>query len=206
MDFPELQADDKWIGTAAAKFRYFLGPDDLAAVPAADVKFLPGFGLRHGSRWYRERACLHQAISKYGRDKLVQKHTARHKREQQNKPKREEHAAPAAQRLPEESMNAPKKPTASAAERKQIEKLRASLLLQCRKKLGHLTWRSSVAEWCIECPNVTAAQVAALIGRAEDPTVPCAYIILLLLLLSPFENALLHSTTTYRGSSRTEPA
>ena len=56
--------------------------------------------------------------------------------------------------------------------RKQIEKLRASLLLQCRKKLGHLTWRSSVAEWCIECPNVTAAQFAALIGRAEDPTVP----------------------------------
>lgn len=94
------------------------------------------------------------AIRKYGEAEYARKKAARAKREQ-NKRVREAEASEAAKRLRQEQASVPAaaKPKTSAAERKQLEKLRASLLRMCRKSLGHSDWRGATGQWRIECPN-----------------------------------------------------
>ena len=169
--------DDHMVSTSDAKKTYFLTPNDLAMLPCQ--RFGGGIGLGPPMKCYRHNDLIEASLSKLGRDGVVKKLQARHKREM-NKRRKEEQAEEARKKMKtltntaannNDTAVATAKPSSSAGsssgDSKEIMKLRSSLLKIAKKKLG-FEQSGAPKRWRFEVPGTSKQTFASLMGQPND--------------------------------------
>ena len=169
--------DNYPVSTKDAKKIYFLTPSDLAMLPCQ--RFGGGIGLGPPMKCYRHNDLVEASLSKLGRDGVVKKLQARHKREM-NKRRKEEQAEEARKKMKiltntaannNDTAVATAKPSSSAVvssgDSKEIMKLRSSLLKIAKKKLG-FEQSGAPKRWRFEVPGTSKQTFASLMGQPND--------------------------------------
>ena len=168
--------DNHMVATKEAKSTYFLTTNDLAMLPCQ--RFGGGIGLGPPMKCYRHNDLVEASLSKLGRDGVVKKLQARHKREI-NKRRKEEQAEEARKKMKtltnttanNDTAVATAKPSSSAVvssgDSKEIMKLRSSLLKNAKKKLG-FEQSGAPKRWRFEVPGTSKQTFASLMGQPND--------------------------------------
>lgn len=157
---------DEWVMTNEAKRDYFLTTGDLATL-VHDT-----YG--GASKCYMHEDLVNESLSKHGRDVVLKKLQARHKREE-NKRMRKEKAEKARKRLKTITNTTSDGGTsatsavmkANAGDTQEIKKLRKGLLKIAKMNLGFET-SGAPKKWRVYVPGTSKATFAALMGRPTD--------------------------------------
>ena len=178
-----IEGGFRWFGndrvsTKEAKKDFFLTPDDLARLSCGT--FGGGIGCGAPSKVYRLNDVVSASLSKFGRAEIEKKLASRQMREEKKRMKEHE-AELARKRLKTNttvneaasafayasSTVASATSKAPAGDKKEIAKLRGSLLRMAKKNMG-FERSGAPKSWCVEVPGTTAATFAALMDRPED--------------------------------------